>query len=165
MGRFRRLLRDFYGGIPRPLALRLLAMPFLLSLIDLAVTLYFQPEDYWRGNRSVVIEGNPIARWAFSAHPLMIVPGFVGWYALVIPLIFKTPAWIGLRVHVFLVLGHGVTISGWLLRYGGIPWGLLALCWFGMLVAALRFVAPFLVSWEERGKSLVLMNLDCHRGI
>ena len=36
-----------------------------MSLIDLTVTLYYQPEAYWNGDRSVVVEGNPIARYAF----------------------------------------------------------------------------------------------------
>ena len=62
-------LFSLYRGIPAPLLARLLTAPFLLSLVDLSVTLLFQPEEYWQGDRSTVIEGNPIARWAFSIHP------------------------------------------------------------------------------------------------
>jgi hypothetical protein len=51
-----------YRSVPKFLCLRLLAAPFLLSLIELTVTLYFQPAAYWQGNRFVAVEGNPIAR-------------------------------------------------------------------------------------------------------
>jgi len=46
----------------------------------------------------------------------MIIPGFIGWSVVVIPLILKSPAWLGLRVYVFLVLCHLVMTSGWLIR-------------------------------------------------
>ena len=143
-------LRSFYQGVPRKLVGRLLAAPFVLSLLDLAVTLYFQPAAYWNGDRSVVVEGNPLARLAFSIHPLAIIPGFIGWYALVFPLIFKSPAWIGLRVHVLIVLGHLTMISGWLIR--NLPQGLL-LTTLVLVIAlpfARRLFAPFRSQWESR---------------
>ena len=130
--------------------LRLLAAPFLLSLLDLAVTLSFQPAVYWEGDRSAVVEGNPIARWAFMIHPLMIVPGFIAWYALVIPLIFKAPAWFGLRVQVFLVLGHLTMISGWLIRNSE-KGAILSLVFWGLfLPLAWRLFSPVAAQWNSK---------------
>ena len=143
-------LLSIYQGIPGPLLVRLLSAPFLLSLIDLSVTLLFQPEEYWQGDRSTVVEGNPIARWAFSIHPLMIIPGFVGWYAIVIPLILKSPAWIGLRVHIFLVLGHLVMISGWLIRNHETGTLFAVIVWVLALPSGWILIKPKLSYWNSR---------------
>ncbi len=137
-----------YRGIPSGVLIRLLAAPFLLSLVDLSVTLYFQPEAYWNGDRSVVVEGNPLARLAFSIHPLLIIPGLIGWYALVIPLICTTPAWVGLRIHVFLVLGHLIMIAGWLMRNSGQGLILTAIIWGVAIPAAWLLFAPYRKWWD-----------------
>ncbi len=141
-------IRGIYSGVSPRLIGRLLAVPLILSLIDLAVTLHFQPVEYWQGNRSVVVEGNPIARLALSIHPLWIIPGFIGWYGLVFPLIFKTPAWFGLRLSIFLVLGHLTMISGWLIRNS--PDGILYSCF--VVVCALpvsgALLWPIRSQWE-----------------
>lgn len=142
------MLSSFYRGISVPILVRLLAAPFLLSLVDLAVTLNYQPAAYWEGDRSVVVEGNPIARLAFFIHPLMIIPGFLGWYAIVIPLILKSPARIGLRIHVFLILGHLIMISGWLIRNGedGLIWA--AIVWIIFLPLSWVLFSPFKKFWN-----------------
>lgn len=93
-------------------------MPVILALIDGAVTLYFQPEGYWLGDRSQALDSNPIVWLALRIHPLLLIPGYLGWFGLIALLIGFTPAWIGLRIHVLLVLGHTIAISGWLVRFG-----------------------------------------------
>lgn len=157
---FRQLWSRLYGGIAFRSAVRLLIAPFFLSLGDLTVTLLFQPESYWEGDRSTVVEGNPIARWALSIHPLCLIPGFLGWYAVVFPLIFKSPAWMGLRVHVFLVLGHLVMICGWLVRYGefGTGWAI-GVCSVAIPVSYLLF-RPYRWQWSSEGT----LNLRAPRG-
>lgn len=149
MADFRQKVASLYRGISRELLLRLLAVPFVLSLIDLTVTLVFQPEAYWQGDRSVVVEANPIARWAFLIHPFMIIPGLIGWYAIVIPVIFKSPAWLGLRVHVFLVLGHLITISGWLTRNSESGTLLTTMVWLIALPLAWFLFRPFRQLWSS----------------
>ncbi|MFT6861910.1 MAG: hypothetical protein ACJAVK_000463 [Akkermansiaceae bacterium] len=139
---------SLYRGTPPRVLVRLLAAPFLLSLLDLAVTLYFQPESYWNGDRATVVEGNPIARFAFAIHPLLIIPGLLGWYALVIPLILKTPAWIGLRVHTFLVGGHLVAVAGWLIRYEEHGVIFAAVVWIIAVPFAWVLFAPFGRWWH-----------------
>ena len=141
---------SLYQGISPKVLIRLLAAPFLLSMVDLLVTLYFQPEAYWNGDRSTVVEGNPIARFAFSIHPLLIIPGLVGWYALVIPLILKTPAWVGLRIHTFLVVGHLVAVAGWLFRYEEHGVILAVLVWVIALPLAWLLFAPFRKWWNAQ---------------
>lgn len=109
-------LRRIYGGVRLRLAIRLLILPIILSVIDFSMTLLFQPTEYWEGDRTVLIEGNPIARLVLMLHPFLIVPAIAAWYVLMFPLIFQTPARIGLRVIAIHVLGHMIAISGWLIR-------------------------------------------------
>lgn len=141
---------SFYRGIPGPLVGRLLAAPFLLSLIDFTVTLWFQPSAYWEGDRSTVVESNPIARGCFLIHPLMIIPGMIAWYLLVIPLILKTPAWIGLRLHVFLVFSHLIATSGWLIRKHETGYLFTVILWVLALPLAWFLVKPYLNRWSSK---------------
>lgn len=141
---------SLYRGIPKPMLVRLLAAPFLLSLVDFTVTLWFQPQAYWEGDRSAVLESNPIARWCFLIHPLMIIPGMVCWYLFVIPIILKTPAWIGLRLHVFLVFSHLIATSGWLIRKHESGIMLSVTLWMISLPLAWVLLKPFLKSWNSR---------------
>ena len=53
--------------------LRLMVLPLVISLIDMAVTLRYQPPGYWSGDRSQLIEANPLVT------PPHIVPE---WYFL-----------------------------------------------------------------------------------
>ena len=95
---------------------RLAAVPFVLSLTDVFVTLYYQPEAYWAGDRGALIEANPIVWVALRLHPLLMIPGVLGWYGCVFLLMFKTPSRVGLRIYVLLVAGHLIGIGGWLIR-------------------------------------------------
>ena len=135
----------------RPFHLRLLAAPFLLSLVDAAVTLTCQPGAYWsEGYFGNVIEANPFVWVALSIHPLMLIPGFIGWYCIVLFLMFRCQAWIGLRFHVFLVLGHTVAICGGFLRFfdGGFMLSV-AFVLIALPFAALLF-RPFAPQWNSQ---------------
>jgi hypothetical protein len=143
-------LFSLYRGIPGPLLARLLTAPFLLSLIDFSVTLCFQPSAYWEGDRSAVVESNPIARWCFLIHPLMILPGMIAWYLLIIPVILRTPSWIGLRIHVFLVFSHLIATSGWLIRKHEAGFLFTIILWVLALPLAWVLVKPKLSYWNSR---------------
>ena len=138
-----------YGGISPGLAVRLLILPVVLSVVDFSVTLAFQPESYWEGNRETVLEANPIARWVLLAHPVLIIPAMVAWFVLMFPLVFRTPAKIGLRVIALHLLGHLIAISGWLIRMreDGV-W------WVGFLILVTvymsgRILGPFRDQWNS----------------
>ncbi len=122
-------------------------MPVILALIDGAVTLYFQPEGYWRGDRSQALDSNPIVWLALRIHPLVLVPGYLGWFGLITLLIGFAPAWIGLRFHVLLVLGHTVAISGWLVRFG--EWEIAVVFAIASLSAAVVLFLPLRKRWNS----------------
>ena len=138
----------WYGGVSPWLAVRLLALPIALSVLDFAVTLSFQPAAYWAGDRTVLIEANPIARWVLMMHPLLIVPAMVAWYVLMFPLIFQTPAKFGLRVIAAHLLAHTIVICGWLVRMleGGWWWAALLVGTVGLMTAWL--MGPLLRQWN-----------------
>ncbi len=141
---------------PFALHARLLAAPAVLSLLDAAVTLAYQPAAYWNGDRSQLIEANPLVWVALRIHPLMLIPGFLGWYALFGCLIFRTPSWIGLRCHVLLAVGHLVAVSGWLIRLHprGMVWTVLL--WGIAVPLAAALFRPFRSQWN--GTARVAMS-------
>jgi len=142
-------LKSLYAGVPLGIAFRILLMPVVLTIADFSVTLFFQPEAYWEGERSTVIESNPVARLVLLIHPLLMIPAMMAWYLVMFPLVFRTPAWIGLRLVVLHILGHLVAISGWLIRMaeqGGLITVVLAsLC----LPVSWWVLRPFLGQWSS----------------
>ncbi|MFT4546352.1 MAG: hypothetical protein ACI8XO_000148 [Verrucomicrobiales bacterium] len=127
---------------------RLAAVPFVLSLTDVFVTLYYQPEAYWAGDRGALIEANPIVWVALRLHPLLMIPGVLGWYGCVFLLMFKTPSRVGLRIYVLLVAGHLIGIGGWLIRNHEHGLALtIAIVLAGVAAAAISF-APFRSQWN-----------------
>jgi hypothetical protein len=128
-------IRKWYGGVSPGLVIRLLILPFALSALDFAVTLSFQPADYWNGDREAVLEANPLARLVLIIHPLLLVPTVIAWYLLLFPLIFKTPARIGLRIIAAHLIAHPIAISGWLLRMREDAWW-----WIGWLVGVVALL-------------------------
>jgi len=129
---------------------RLLAVPLVLSLIDVFVTLLYQPAAYWSGDRSALVEGNPTVWAALRIHPLLMIPGIAGWYGCVGLLMFRTPSWIGLRVYVVVVFGHLVGIGGWLIRHhqhGVLLTCLIALVGIGF---ATWMFMPFRSQWNGK---------------
>lgn len=130
---------------------RLLAAPFLLSIVDMVVTLRCQPAEYWQGyGFDHLIEANPLVRVALAIHPFMLVPGFMGWYAIVFMLQFKTPAWIGLRVHATLVLGHLIAVAGGCLRFTENPGERILLLLLLALPPAAWLFLPFAGQWNSK---------------
>lgn len=141
-------LRRWYGGVGLGLAGRLLILPVTLSVIDFSVTLSLQPEEYWEGERTALIEANPIARWVLMIHPLLVVPAMLTWYFLMFPLIFQTPARIGLRVIAIHLFAHTIAISGWLIRMCD-DWGWWVTILLGAVgVLAVGLLMPFRSQWN-----------------
>ncbi|WP_226895515.1 hypothetical protein [Luteolibacter marinus] len=142
-------VRDWYTGVSPALAIRLLVLPVMLSVIDFSVTLSFQPPEYWDGDRAALVEANPIARWVLMAHPLLIVPAMLAWYALVFPLVFQTPARIGLRVIAAHLLAYPISISGWLVRMCKDGWGWVALLVISVAILTIGILWPFRRQWNS----------------
>lgn len=139
-----------------PLSLRLLALPIVLSLLDAAVTLHYQPPAYWSGDRSQLVEANPLVWLALRLHPALLIPGCLGWYVLFYFLMFYPPAWIGLRCHVAWVGAHLVGIMGWLLRHHPHGLALAVLLYVIAVPVALWLFLPLRSQWNSRSRVVLL---------
>ena len=130
------------------LALRLLFIPWLLALFDVAATLYYQPGDYWNGDYSHASDGNPLVLLALRIHPLLAIPGTMMWLAISWFLLCHPAVWIALRTYVVLLIGHTIGGCGWLLRYhpqGALLYVMIALTVLCLGVWAIR---PYLRYWS-----------------
>lgn len=132
----------------RRLWLRLMVLPLVISLVDMAVTLRYQPPGYSSGDRSQLIEANPLVWIALRLHPALLIPGCIGWYVLFFFRIFYPPAWIGLRCHVAWVVSHLIAIAGWLLRYDPHGFALTALLYLIAVPVAMWMFLPFRSQWN-----------------
>lgn len=121
--------------------------PVLLFLLDGCLTLLGQPTAYWGGDFSTVNEGNPLAAWLLTVHPLAFAAAGVPYTLLVAGAILWLP-WRWAEIAAVLVsLSH---------MFGVISWsGLLASESFG---ASLLFipisVALLAVAWRRCGRRL-----------
>jgi len=127
-----------------------MVMPMTLGVADALVTLRCQPPEYWNGyGFDHLIEANPLARIVLGIHPLLLIPGFVVWFAVMYLLTFRPPARVGLRCHVIFVAGPLIALSGAALRFAEHPWPriltLLLLC----LPAAAVLIRPFFQQWNS----------------
>ena len=132
---------------------RFLLFPVLLAFGDLGMTLRCQPAAYWDNYSSgAVIEANPLVRWAMEIHPLALIPGFVGWFAIVYLLLFFAPAWVAFRSYAILVFGHCVAIAGGFLRFfpHGFAWTCLLI--FCVAPAATLIVWRYRSQWNAKSR-------------
>lgn len=131
--------------------LRLMIMPMILGVADALATLRCQPAEYWDGyGFEHLIEANPIARLVLGIHPLLLIPGFAGWFVVMHLLMFRPPAWIGLRCHVILVTGPLIGLTGAALRFAEHPWARIFTLMLLTLPAVVFFFRPFLPQWNSK---------------
>ena len=57
----------------------LCAAPILLFLVDISLTLWGQPADYWAGNYAVAKEGSPEVRRVMQIHPALLFAMIAVW--------------------------------------------------------------------------------------
>jgi hypothetical protein len=119
-------------------------MPLALCLIDHSLTLFGQPNAYWRGEPAAVNEISPEARRLLMIGVVAATAGAVLWLAAVAALLLLLPQPAALFVALGVTIGHTVGAATWLWGWatGGYQAGL-GLC----LVAALGLTLT--ITWEE----------------
>ena len=111
--------------------------PFTFCMLDQALTLWNQSQQYWSGNYDVALEGNPIMQRLLSQHPIIYEAGLIGWIVLFLLLIISLPKRVGMTLSVGITFGHLWGVVSWIMYtafYG--YWICLAL----ILVAGLLIV-------------------------
>ena len=90
--------------------------PAVLCVIDVAVTLAYQPSRYWQEGYQFAHDANPLARWLLEVHPLVFLGGNLLW------ILAFSAAMLGLRftiariVALAILFAHAFGASTWLIR-------------------------------------------------
>lgn len=130
-----------------------LGLPCLLAFsFDFVLTMYNQPAEYWAGDYSRTVEGNPFFRMLFEIHPLAATAGFALWATIILAWIVLMPEVLAVILAVAIVFGH--TAGG----YAGMGFGIEPR-WFQTIHGVLFVSATVLglgVHWLFRRASLEL---------
>ena len=112
-------------------------VPALLATLDGWVTLHGQPQDYWSGNHSHVIEGTPLFRILLTHGPWAYIAGLAGWILAFVGVILLAPATLALAVAIGFTLAHAIGAYSWLVDspyFFQLFYGMLVLAAVGLAV-------------------------------
>jgi hypothetical protein len=92
----------------------LVVTPFLLAVLDHAVTLMWQPPGYWSGHYDRANEGNSVYARLLASHPAAFEAAMIAWIGIFVLLILVTPRRVALTIALAVSLGHAWGLSTWL---------------------------------------------------
>jgi hypothetical protein len=123
----------------------LLALPAVICLTDLTVTLAGQTAAYWQGYYADVIEENPIG-WVFlQLHPSVFAGAVLVWMACFTAFIRWAPRLWAAYAALGVIIGHTFGTCSWLPRLFGWGVGIALGTAFCLAIAALA-----LPTWHAR---------------
>src|SRR5262245_55568262 len=80
---------------------------------DGLLTLWGQPPDYWSGGYSQVREGNPLAAWLLTVHPLAFAASGVPYLVLVVGVVLMLPRRWAAAVALGVTAAHAFAVGVW----------------------------------------------------
>jgi hypothetical protein len=89
--------------------------PALLCSADGLITLWGQPAAYWSGGFRVVCEGNPLAAWLLTVHPLAFAAAGVPYLLVVAGTIMVLPRRWAAAVAIGIASTHAFAVAVWCL--------------------------------------------------
>ena len=90
--------------------------PAVMCMIDVGLTLAFQPSRYWQEGYQFSHDANPLARWLLELHPLAFLGASLLWILALSAAMFRL-RWRTARIAALVVLfGHALGASTWLIR-------------------------------------------------
>lgn len=96
---------------------RLIALPSILALMDVAVTLAGQPSGYWQGMRSLATDANPLVEQALQITPLLAIPASLAWIAMIWTIMSYLPPKWRRASYIFLCLSHLTFVWTWIYQW------------------------------------------------
>ena len=108
----------------------LLLCPVLLALIDCGITLQGQSSDYWRGNFTVVREGNAIGRTLLMYGPIYCTLFEILLHTPYIAAICFLPSSLAVVISLLVTLAHMLGAATWMTLLGLPGWVLIVLLFF-----------------------------------
>lgn len=86
--------------------------PLVMGPLDLGMTLWGQPPEYW-GGAYTTCEGNPLAEQLLLIHPAAFLAAGVAWLALVVGLVTVLPRPAALTISVAVSQAHAWAAGSW----------------------------------------------------
>jgi hypothetical protein len=117
----------------------------VLCAADGLLTLWGQPAEYWSGGFALVREGNPLAAWLLTVHPLAFAVAAVPYLLVVLGTVMALPRRWAAAAAVGIASAHAFAVGLWCLVLFHQP--LLPLAGVGLV-----FIALGLLAWR-RGSS------------
>jgi hypothetical protein len=119
----------------------------VLCAADGCLTLWGQPKAYWSGGFAVVREGNPLAAWLLTIHPLAFAAAAVPYLLVVLGAVIVLPRRWAAAVAVGVAAAHAFAVGVWcvvLFRQPLLPLaaGGLVLVGLGVLASRPGWVGP-----------------------
>lgn len=136
-------------------------VPVLLAALDCSVTLHGQPQDYWAGNHSHVIEGTPLFRTLLTHGPAAYMAGSVVWVLAFVGMILLAPQTLALAVTILFTLGHAIGAYSWLVDIPNF-----FLLYYGMCVlASVGLAVGIRWGWRAEPKNDAPVGKQLHWGL
>jgi hypothetical protein len=138
--------------------------PVTLFLIDISLTLWGQPAEYWAGEYRRALEGSPEVRRVMRIHPVLLYVMICVWIAVIVVLVQILPRLLAEFFAASVTIGHATCGSTWIPRLFTnsyqlrIALAILAGCLLIMSVNASRAVSEKPWRWRH-GRAGVLVVL------
>jgi hypothetical protein len=87
----------------------------VLCAADGFLTLWGQPAAYWSGGFAAVNEGNPLAAWLLTVHPLAFAASAVPYLLVVVGIVMVLPRRWAAAVAVGVASAHALAVVVWCL--------------------------------------------------
>ena len=113
----------------------------VICAADGLLTLWGQPEEYWSGGFALVREGNPLAAWLLTVHPLAFAAAALPYLLVVVGTVMALPRRWAAAAAVGIASAHAFAVGLWcqfLFRQPLLPLAGLGLVVIGLSVIAWR---------------------------
>jgi hypothetical protein len=111
----------------------------VLCAADGLLTLWGQPAEYWSGGFALVREGNPLAAWLLTVHPLAFAAAGVPYLLVVLGTVMALPRRWAAAAAVGIASAHAFAVGLWCLVLFRQP--LLPLAGVGLVLIGLGLLA------------------------
>jgi hypothetical protein len=110
-----------------------------LLLLDVLVTYWYQPAEYWRVSYAYTTEGSPHGLLLMRYHPLAFLAFMIAYVLVVAFLVYRLPAPWHKVISLAVVIGHTAGVHSWLSNRH----------YWLMIFNFILFAAITLFSWEK----------------
>lgn len=120
-------------------------------IVDTAITILHQSNEYWKGDLTKANEANPLGSVAMRNHPSGIFVLTLAWFIFIGVVGYFLPARFLRMFSLAIVMGHTVGAATWLIKFYGF--------WYVIILVIVNAVLYISMDEVYRKKSLLVTNL------